>query len=420
MGLRRVEYIMEILHVEGSVSPLLTSWPKWEEHFKGDHDFTFLMEGVTTGFMGELYKKEVPFYEVPNYVPDYLMKKVTDGINKEIEAKRYVKVCKQDLVGVAAIGVADKDHSNFDKIRIVHDLSRPVGISTNDCSDFDKRSFAKAESAWSLMQPKWFMAKVDLTAAYRSIPASADLWSLFGLEWEGEYYMDICYPFGYKPAPPTFDRITQAIVRKMKSLGHLGCVGYLDDFFIIAPTEEKCMEAYNAIIALLIELGFLVNESKCFPPCFCLPFLGIILNTNSDDHGWCTASIAEERVKRVKALIKAYTSSNSSMTSLKALESLVGLLAFCSQVVCGMRTYLRSSYSLLAVLGRDKKKKVHELVLKDVRSDLLWCLKLIHLYNGKEVSIGAMRYVPFSFFSTDASSSWGMGGFLDGKSFSMK
>ena len=54
-------------------------------------------------------------------------------------------------------------------------------------------------------------------------------------------------PFGLCTAPSMADRLISAIVRHMKSKGFT-IVGYLDDFLIIANTQEECQEAYIPIM----------------------------------------------------------------------------------------------------------------------------------------------------------------------------
>jgi hypothetical protein len=78
-------------------------------------------------------------------------------------------------------------------------------------------------------------------------------------------------------APGGFDTITQALVRRFKSLGLHGIVGYIDDFWFTAETEEECRRGYEIIIEVLREMGFTVNLDKCVPPTRTLTFLGIEL-----------------------------------------------------------------------------------------------------------------------------------------------
>lgn len=51
--------------------------------------------------------------------------------------------------------------------------------------------------------------------------------------------------------------------------------------------------------------------------------------------------------------------------------------------------------------------------------DLGWWVHLTGLYNGQLASVGRPRPAPSSFWATDASTDWGMGGFCDGEYFAV-
>jgi hypothetical protein len=126
---------------------------------------------------------------------------VHKAIKQEIDAHRYVPVVAQSLAGIAALGVVDKDHSNFEKIRVVLDLLRAKWTSTNDRVEFVTRSFPTVKDAFALLRPKWYMCKVYLTAAYISVPMDSKMWRYVGLEWDGQAYCDVYMPFGLASAP---------------------------------------------------------------------------------------------------------------------------------------------------------------------------------------------------------------------------
>eukprot|EP00959_Pyramimonas_sp_CCMP1952_P146316 3063076-Pyramimonas_sp.AAC.1 len=59
---------------------------------------------------------------------------------------------RQLLRGAATLGAVDKDHSNFVKIRVVHDVSRSKGSSTNEGITFDKSTFPSVADAFALLR----------------------------------------------------------------------------------------------------------------------------------------------------------------------------------------------------------------------------------------------------------------------------
>ncbi|KAK3274605.1 hypothetical protein CYMTET_17219 [Cymbomonas tetramitiformis] len=109
---------------------------------------------------------------------------------------------------------------------------------------------------------------------------------------------------------------------KMQGQGVL-CVGYLDDFFMVPGNKEEAEERMMLLVEFVSFLGFKVNSAKCEGPALVMQFLGVLLSTEGPR---------------------------------RKLESLWGLLAFCSQVVYGLTLYTRRGFSLLAAADALKTK----------------------------------------------------------------
>mmetsp|Transcript_23026 Transcript_23026/g.31977 ORF Transcript_23026/g.31977 Transcript_23026/m.31977 type:complete len:83 (-) Transcript_23026:1118-1366(-) len=66
---------------------------RWEEVFKNDPEYEFLILGVTDGFAFPFPPPDsVEYFEVPNYVPAEHTDKVTEGMKREIDLGRQVIV----------------------------------------------------------------------------------------------------------------------------------------------------------------------------------------------------------------------------------------------------------------------------------------------------------------------------------------
>ena len=229
---RMWRFIRDTEKVGGQVAKLTLATPAWIKLFKMDEDAKFLIEGVAYGF--DWPATDPPaFYETPNYVEQEHHGKVSDRVAEELAAGRIAPTMRDRVTGIAAIGVVDKQRSGFVKYRVVHDLSRPHGASVNDGIDMAKRKFASFASACNYLRPRAYMCKIDLANAYRSVPMRQHWWPRHALQWEGVVYQDLRMPFGNRGAPAAFDRITQAVVRRMKADGYPSFVGYLDDFLLV-------------------------------------------------------------------------------------------------------------------------------------------------------------------------------------------
>ena len=254
------------------------------------------------------------------------------------------------------------------------------------------------------------MSKVDLSSAYRSIPIGSKFWKRQGFMWDGQTYMDLRLPFGNRAAPGIFHRLTMAVVRWMKSQGFPGVVGYLDDFLIVARTKQECERGFLLIIAFLRFLGMLVNEVKCEEPTQLITFLGIELETASKQ-GECTAKLSNDRLNRVVKSCQEVASRR--VTDRKKLESLMGLLVFCCQVVFGASVYLRTGF---ATVNSSRRKIV--VVSRSLSQDMSWLVRLMTVHNGTAVCISRREVHP-GYWSVDASTSTGMGGFFEEQYFGL-
>jgi hypothetical protein len=80
-------------------------------------------------------------------------------------------------------------------------------------------------------------------------------------------------------------------IRKLRSKGIAAALGYIDDFWVSAETEEGCFHTYKHLIELLEDLKFVVNRDKCVPFTARLTFMGIELDTDAQPGGICRMTI---------------------------------------------------------------------------------------------------------------------------------
>eukprot|EP00959_Pyramimonas_sp_CCMP1952_P294707 6163973-Pyramimonas_sp.AAC.1 len=164
---RMATFITHTLEVGGQVSRLMWSLAAWIRLLSDDEDFTFLLHGCAYGFTWAATDPE-EFFEVPNYVPAEHESRVTARIDEERVAGRIVPVNRDQVHGISAVGIVDKQRSGFTKFRVVHDYSRPHGGSVNDNMEVAKRKFAR------------------FSDAYRSVPMAEEWWPRHAFQWQGQ------------------------------------------------------------------------------------------------------------------------------------------------------------------------------------------------------------------------------------------
>ena len=142
----------------------------WRAELKNDPDEAFLLNGVINGFSIVNVDSVVVPAEVANHPSaspgseNYEL--VQQQILSEIEEGNYV-VCDHKPELISPLGAIAKPKGG---IRLIHDCSRPMGNSLNDYATLESYlKFQTIDDATSMVQPRYFMAKVDLKSAYRSV-----------------------------------------------------------------------------------------------------------------------------------------------------------------------------------------------------------------------------------------------------------
>ncbi len=139
---------------------------------------------------------------------------------------------------ISPIGVATRKFSG--KKRLIIDLSAPHNSpfpSINSLIPLDEFSLKYHDIDHAIDMLKivghgaW-MAKIDITSAFKVMPIHPDSWHLFGVCWNGKFYFSVRLTFGCKSSPKIFDMLSEAvcwILSNNYAIPHL--IHLLDDFF---------------------------------------------------------------------------------------------------------------------------------------------------------------------------------------------
>ena len=296
-------------------------------------------------------------------------------IAEEIANGRYV-VVKRPQHLVSALGAIPKAGTN--KVRLIHDCSRPIGGSLNDLAPGEGYHYQTLQDAAKLIQCGDYLAKVDLASAYRSVRIHKDDYHLSGLHWtfEGDkeptFLCETRLPFGARASPGHFNSLTQAVRCILADLGHKGIVAYLDDFLVVGRTHKECMDSMNCLMHTLRRLGFSINYNKVEGPQKVLTFLGVEINTDL-----YTLSLPEVKLAALYQEILR-TTKRRSITK-RELQSLVGRLSWASQVLYGGRAHLRRIIDRINSLGSPSHKTR---ITEHIRADLYWWINNVYHFNG--------------------------------------
>ena len=181
------------------------------------------------------------------------------------------------------------------------------------------------------------MAKLDLKAAYRSVPVHPDDRPLLGTLWEEALYVDTALPFGLSSAPKIFSAVADALLWVMLLKGVKWALHYLDDFLLFGrPHLQECQSALDIGLQTCSELGWEVHVHKVGGPSSCIVFLGIEIDSINSQLRLPTEKLQSLKMELVKWQAK-------KACSRREFLSLIGQLNHAAKVVrqgtC--RTFLR-------------------------------------------------------------------------------
>ncbi len=261
--------------------------------------------------------------------------KVEQQIEAELLHGNYILPTRPPCI-ISALGAICKEDSQ--SVRLIHDCSQPIGAVVNDYADDYSFQYQSLDDAVALIRLGCFLAKVDLKAAYHSIPIHPDCYDYTGLQWHfaGDcsptVLVDAKLPFGATLSPSVFHRISQAIRRMMECKG-VFIVAYLDDFCIIASNQPECQAGLNCFIELLSDLCLYVAWQKLEGPSTRITFLGVVIDSRI-----MRLELPVVKVQQLQQMLSAAVKRKGLPK--QELQSILGKLSWAACVVRGGRTFL--------------------------------------------------------------------------------
>jgi hypothetical protein len=310
-------------------------------------------------------------------------------INRELDNGHYRRVQEPPNI-VSPLGAIPKSEPG--KIRLIHDGSRPSTGSLNDYAFTNPFTYQSVQDAVDLIRPGYYMAKVDLSSAYRSVRIHPTNTIATGIKWQfsGDgtetFMVDERLPFGARRSPEIFHRLTQAVKAMMVARGFPGLVVYLDDFILVAPTRELCTQALNTLLSLLRTLGFAINYNKVVTPTQRLTFLGITLDSVA-----MTLALPHDKIVQLTAELTRMVT--ATKVTKRQIQSLCGRLNWATQVIYGGRFHLRR---LLDKMNTLQKPWHRARTTLDMKADIQWWLEILPFFNGQMPMVDTRPAAPVS------------------------
>ncbi len=286
--------------------------------------------------------------------------------------------------------------------RLVIDCSKPRGSSVNRATDTVAPSFKykSVDNVVEVLELGDFLSSIDIKDAYRAVHIHPSSRPFQGIKWEftegvTTYMVDNRMCMGLSSSPYIFTRISNFVVRCARREGINRVINYLDDFCIVSGDEDTARTQQIRLVRILRRLGFFISFKKLQSPAKKLRFLGIYIDSITLE-----LSLPEDKLMKLREILRGFN--NKVKARKRELEKLGGLLAHCSKVIRGGRTFCRRIYDVIAKL----KEPYHFARLnKGFREDIAWWVDFAAKFNGKAGMLG--RFSPTMAIYSDASS-WGM------------
>jgi hypothetical protein len=375
------------------------------EHYD---DAAYIIGGFKSGFsLGLIEEPRLKAYSKLLPAKPSLAVKVDDEVVKGRIVGPFSRPPIADLMISPACTIPKP---NSDKVRMIFNLSHPPGHSVNDNIKEESRSVrycSVAEVArWLLHndpEGDMFLAKVDLTDAYRMVPVKKEEWRFLGMRVGADIYIDRCLPMGAASSCQIFQRISDGIAWMATTHSPVRCkiFNYLDDFLIMANSQAACTQALDSFAMICRHVGITLAPHKTVGPCQDLVFLGIGIDAKNH-----RLLVPPEKASRTLDQLQHFL--QTSRPRVVEWQKILGKLSFLTQVISAGKPFLSSVYgSLRGILSQDHHKRRR--VNHEVREDLeVWVSFLQQLPSGKQFKMLEAEPAKFS-IATDASATVGFG-----------
>ena len=340
---------------------------------------TYLVHGFSQGF--RLHHNPSPPCQSVNNNPitNKLPHIVLQKLQTELQLGRIAGPFKEPpfpSFHVSPLSLREKKQKG--QYRLIHNLSYPYDHQSvnNNIPDIHKTvhysTVGDAIRTLLKLPPNPYTAKTDISEAFRLIPIHPSDHSKLGMHFQNQYYYDRCLPQGCASSCHIFEKFSTALQTIFLTYyPQARMIHMLDDFLILAPTQQECQDYLNKFLQLCHHIGVPMSREKTTIPSTNTIFLGIELDTVNR-----LARLPMDKLQDYVLLIQTHLSDEK--ITRQDLESLIGKLNFASSVVPA-RPFLRRLYNLLTP---SQKPYYHIKLSLSIKQDLQTWLTFLQHYNG--------------------------------------
>ena len=225
--------------------------------------------------------------------------------------------------------------------RVIVDLSWPSGAAVNEGIDSHFYIDGPANivlptadyMADRLLQlgPGAYIYKTDLARGYRQLRVDPIDWPLLGFCHKGQYFVDICPPFGLRSSAMCMQRTSEAISYIHAQQGYHS-KPYLDDFGGAEASLDVANRALDTLQRIMVALGVVEAKQKIHRPAQAMIWLGIYYDT-------VEVSMTIPAAKLEEIMVELGDWKGRTRATRGQMQRLVGLLQFVASVAPPVRIF---------------------------------------------------------------------------------
>lgn len=318
---------------------------------------------------------------------------------------------------INSIGIATRKYSG--KKRLIFDMSSPHSsniASVNECIPLTPFSlhYATVDNAIQLIKlaghGAW-LAKADITDAFKTMPIHPSDWPYFGVKWNSKFYFAVRLTFGCRSSPHIFNSLSEALCWILLNVCKLPFVLHLLDDFLLVDFPSSQSPILSILKQIFSDVGVPLSAEKTLGPSTSLEFLGISLDTVK-----MQASLPQEKLLRIRSFLESFSSLRC--VTKRDMLSLLGHLNFAMSIIPQGRAFI----SRLLTMAHSVQKLSDPIQLDDgCFSDIKFWTQLLNDWNGISFFYNdAFESSADLHLFTDAAPSIGFGGFFQGQWFAEK
>ena len=237
------------------------------------------------------------------------------------------------------------------------------------------------DTAVLLLNPGDFLFTFDIKSAYHHVEIFKDHQTYLGFQWfyDGklQYFIFRVLPFGLSTAPLVFTKILKPVLRHWRSSGKRVCM-FLDDGLGGSSSLQSATSVSQAVRRDLIQLGFLLSESKCFwEPLQIQTWLEQIFNMSINQ-----LFVTETRLQKLEQSLDNILGSPKKVTA-QQLAAVAGQIVSMSRAI-GPKVYLHTRHIYFAIETREHWGSILQFDSK-LTTELRFWVRNVRELNGRNM-----------------------------------